>query len=99
MFFFFFFSRKNLKLRQSNKRYVCVRRRKGLGFLPSVNWGIGAVDIEEKENVNFECMRVGEHQSYDNVFHLHRVSELLPQVIPHPAPNRIPTVEMKGGNI
>ena len=89
-----------MKLRQSNKRYVCVRRRKGLGFLPSVNKrGIGAVDIEEKGNVNFECMRVGEHQSCDNVFHLHRVSELLPQVIPHPAPNRIPTVEMKGGNI
>ena len=88
-----------MKLRQSNKRYVCVRRRKGLGFLPSVNRGIGAVDIEEKENVNFECMRVGEHQSCDNVFHLHRVSEVLPQVIPHPAPNRIPTVEMKGGNI
>ena len=59
------------------------------------------LDIEEKENVNFECMRVGEHQSYDNnVFHLqHRVSELLSQVFPHPAPNRIPTVEMKGGNI
>ena len=76
-----------------------MRRRKGLGFLPSVNRGIGAVDIEEKENVNFEGMRVGEHQSCDNVFHLHRVSELLPQVIPHPAPNRIPTVEMKGGNI
>ena len=91
--------RKNLKLRQSNKRYVCVRRRKGLGFLPSVKRGIGAVDIEEKENVNFECMRVDEHQSCDNVFHLHRVSEVLPQVIPHPAPNRIPTVEMKGGNI
>ena len=55
-----------MKLRQSNKIYVCVRRRKGLGFLTSVNWNIGAVDIEEKKNVNFECMRVGEHQSYDN---------------------------------
>ena len=66
IFFFFFFSRKNLKLRQSNKRYVCVRRRKGLGFLPSVNWGIGAVYIEEKENVNFERMRVSDRQRYDN---------------------------------
>ena len=55
-----------------------MRRRKGLGFLPRVNWGIGAVDIEERENVNFECERVGGHQSHDNVFHLHRESELLP---------------------
>ena len=30
-----------------------MRRRKGLGFLTSVNWNIGAVDIEEKKNVNF----------------------------------------------
>ena len=81
-----------MKLRQNNKRYVCGRRRKGLGFLPSVNWGIGAVDIEEKENVNFECMRVSEHQSYDNVFHLQRVSELLPQVFPHQVPNHTPTL-------
>ena len=26
----------------------------------------GAIDFEEKENVNFECMRVSERQSYDN---------------------------------
>ena len=84
---------KNLKLRQSNEI------RKGLGFLTSANWTFGAIDVEEKENVNFECVRVGEHQSYDNVFHLQRVSELLPQVFPHPAPNRIPIAEMKGGNI
>ena len=43
-----------------------MRRRKGLGFLTSVNWNIGVVDIEEKKNVNFECMRVGEHKSYGN---------------------------------
>ena len=32
-----------------------MRRRKGLGFLTSVNWNIGAVDIEEKKNVNSGC--------------------------------------------
>ena len=27
---------------------------------------IGPLDMEEKKNVNFECMRVGEHKRYSN---------------------------------
>ena len=43
-----------------------ISRRKGLCLLTSVNWYIGAVDIEEEKNINFECMSVGEHYSFDN---------------------------------
>ena len=31
-----------------------------IGFLTSVNWYIGAVEIEEKKNVNSEYLRDGE---------------------------------------
>ena len=51
---------KNLKLRQSNETS------KGIGFPHQCQLEFGAIDVEEKENVNFERMRVGERQSYDN---------------------------------
>ena len=51
---------KNLKLRQSNETS------KGIGFPHQCQLEFGAIDVEEKENVNYERMRVGERQSYDN---------------------------------
>ena len=39
---------------------------KGIGFPYQCQLEFGAIDDEEKEKVNFECMRVGERQSYDN---------------------------------
>ena len=40
---------KNLKLRQSNETS------KGIGFPHKCQLVFGAIDVEEKENVNFEC--------------------------------------------
>ena len=51
---------KNLKLRLSNEM------KKGTGYFHQRHLEFGAIDVEEKENVNFECMRVGERQSYDS---------------------------------
>ena len=51
---------KNLKLRQSNETS------EGIGFPHQCQLEFGAIDVEEKENVNFERMRVGGRQSYDN---------------------------------
>ena len=39
---------------------------KGTGYFHQRHLEFGAIDVEEKESVNFECMRVGERQSYDN---------------------------------
>ena len=38
----------------------------GLGFLTSVNWTFGAIDVEEKGSANFRRVRVCGCQSYDN---------------------------------
>ena len=51
---------KNLKLRLRNEMT------KGTGYFHQRHLEFGAIDVEEKESVNFECMRVGERQSYDN---------------------------------
>ena len=51
---------KNLKLRLRNEMT------KGTGYFHQRHLEFGAIDVEEKESVNFERMRVCERQSYDN---------------------------------
>ena len=57
-------SKKNLKKRQSDENYS--RRRRRGDTQCQVEYQIGAVDMEEKKTVNFECLRADEHKSYSN---------------------------------